>query len=351
MARISSTPCSVPSSPGRPFSMLRATSGLTVVSTAAMSRPTSMRVARWPRRASASAQALPECNDISRSADQPPIRTATCLLILRPICDADCLYHSIGSIRRAGRARRVNIVTGAKQPLRHSDPHDLPLELHAGIIFDASTHRLAQRLDVGGGGTAKIDQKIAVHLRHLRAPDFEAAAAGGIDELPRFVTGRVLEGRAAGAALDRLGCLARFGDLLHLCGDRGRITGRALEQRLREDDVVGRAAMTIAVVHVAVAEDAQPALSVDPARLDQRVLSLAAVGAAVHAQRPAHRAGNAAEESESRDRRLLRGAADFHIRRSRAGADTPTIFDFDLAEAATETNDDARHAAVAHDQV
>ena len=109
--------------------------------------------------------------------------------------------------------------------------------------------------------------------------------------------------------------------------------------------------MTIAVVHVAVVEDAQPAPSVDPARLDQRVLGLAAVGAAVHAQRPAHRAGNAAEEVESRDRRLLRGAADFHIRRSRAGADPPTIFDFDLAEAATETNDDARHAAVAHDQV
>src|SRR5262245_22152535 len=62
--------------------MLRARSGLTVVSTAAMSRPTSMRVTRWPSRASASAQALPERNDISRSADQPPIRTATCLLIL-----------------------------------------------------------------------------------------------------------------------------------------------------------------------------------------------------------------------------------------------------------------------------
>src|SRR5215468_9154312 len=353
IARISSTPCSVPSSPGRPCSMLRATSGLTVVSTAAMSRPTSMRVTRWPRRASASAQALPERNDISRSADQPPIRTATCLLILRPTCDADplALLNRTGyrrpassvAIRRAGRARRST--------LRRSDPHDLPLELHAGIFFDASTHRLAQRLDVGGGGTAEIDQKIAVHLRHLRAPDFEAAAAGGIDELPRFVTGRVLEGRAAGAALDRLGCLARFGDLLHLCGDRGRIAGRALEQRLREDDVVGRAAMTIAVVHVAVAEDAQPALSVDPARLDQRILGLAAVGAAVHAQRTAHRAGDAAEEGEPRDRRHLRGAADFHVRRSRAGADAPAVFDFDLAEAATETNDDARHAAVAYDQV
>ena len=46
-----------------------------------------------------------------------------------------------------------------------------------------------------------------------------------------------------------------------------------------------------------------------------------------------------------------RGAADFHVRRSRAGADPRAVLDLHLAEAATETNDDARHAAVAHDQV
>src|SRR5262249_38072238 len=161
----------------------------------------------------------------------------------------------------------------------------------------------------------------------------EAATAGGIDELPRFVTRRVLEGRAPGAALDRLGRLARLGDFLHLRGDLGRIAPRALEQRLRENDVVGRAAMAIAVVHVAIAEDPRPALSAAPAPLDHRILGLAAVGAAVHAQRPAHSAGNAAEEGEPRDRRLLRGAADFHVRRGGAGADTPAVLDFHFAEA------------------
>src|SRR5262249_61128509 len=108
----------------------------------------------------------------------------------------------------------------------------------------------------------------------LRVADFEAAAAGGIDELPRFMTRWVLEGRAAGAALDRLGSLARLGDFLHLCGDLGRIAGRALEQRLREDDVGGCAAMAITLRHVAVAEDAQPALSVDAAGPGQRILGL-----------------------------------------------------------------------------
>ncbi len=124
----------------------------------------------------------------------------------------------------------------------------------------ARAHRLAQRLDVGGGGAAEIDQEVAVQLRHLRVADLEAAAAGGVDQLPGLVAGRVLEGRAAGAALDRLRRLARLGDLVHLGGDRGRIARRALEQRLGEDDVLGRAAMAIGVVHVAIGEDAHAAV-------------------------------------------------------------------------------------------
>src|SRR5262249_61349388 len=99
------------------------------------------------------------------------------------------------------------------------------------------------------------------------------------------------------------------------------------------------------------AEAARPAGPVAPPALDRRVLGLAAVGAAVHAQCPAYRAGNAAEEGEPRDRRLLRATADFHVRRSCAGADPRAVLDLHLAEAATETNDDARDAAIAHDQV
>src|SRR5205807_6806339 len=106
----------------------------------------------------------------------------------------------------------------------------------------------------------------------LRIADLQPTAAGSVDELPRLVTGRVLEGRAAGAALDRLGCLARFGDFVHFSGDLGYVAGRALEQRFREDNVVRRAAVAIAVVHVAVAEDAHATLPIHAARLDQRVL-------------------------------------------------------------------------------
>jgi hypothetical protein len=75
-------------------------------------------------------------------------------------------------------------------------------------------------------------KKIAMHLRHLRIADAQAAAAGGVDKLPRFVAGRILEGRAAGAALDRLRRLARLGDLIHLGGDDRRIAALAAEEWL-----------------------------------------------------------------------------------------------------------------------
>src|SRR5215831_14298498 len=86
----------------------------------------------------------------------------------------------------------------------HADALDLPVERHARRLLHAFPHGLAQCLDVGCGRGAEIDQEIAVHFRHLRIADLEAAAAGGVDELPGLVPWRILEGRAAGAALDRL---------------------------------------------------------------------------------------------------------------------------------------------------
>ena len=84
--------------------------------------------------------------------------------------------------------------------------------------------------------------------------------------------------------------------------------------------------------------------------VDQHVLGLAAVGAAVHAQRAADRARNAAHERQPGDAGLLRRARDLHVRHRRAGPDARAI-DLDLVEAAAEPHHHARHAAVAHDQV
>src|SRR5262249_45421948 len=147
-------------------------------------------------------------------------------------------------------------------------------------------------------GVAAIDEEVAVHLRHLRVADGKAAAAGGVDQLPRLVAGWILERRAAGAALDRLRRLARPGDLVHLGGDLVRVARPPGEQRLGEDHVLGRAAVAIAVVHVGVGKHLHVAGAIDPARLDQDVPGLAPIGAAVYAQRAADRARNAAQERE-----------------------------------------------------
>src|SRR5262245_7345886 len=88
------------------------------------------------------------------------------------------------------------------------DPFDLPFEHDTGILLHAPAHGLTQRLDIGCGRPTEIDQEIAVHRRDLRAADLKPAAAGGVDQLPSLLAGRILEGGAARAALDRLRCLA-----------------------------------------------------------------------------------------------------------------------------------------------
>ena len=221
----------------------------------------------------------------------------------------------------------------------------------ARIVLHAAAHFLAEALDVGSAGVAAIDQEVAVQLGDLRVADHEAAAAGGIDQLPGLVPRRVLEGRAAGAALHRLRGLALAGDLVHLGGDRRGVAGRALKQRRGEDHVLGHAAMPIGEMHVGVRIDADVAGAIDAARFDQNVLGLTPIGAAVHAQRAADRARNAAQEREPGDAGLLRGLGDAQIRHRGSGAHAMVRFDPCFVEAAPEPDHDTCNAAVAHDQV
>src|SRR5215467_13724237 len=237
MPRISSTPCNVPSSPGRPCRTLKAMSGLSVRSAVATSRPTSTRVTRCPLRSSASAQALPERSDTSRSADQPPIRTTTCfgLVIIDsqpPIQTSSCPRLSRASmsffrrIRKQGvdgrdehghdEVERPSPHTPASNLLRHANPFDLPFEIDAGCFPHARAHNLAERLDVGRAGAALVDEEVAMQLRYLGGTHRQSAAAGSLNELPCLAAGRILEGRATGATLGRLGRLAAFRDLVHL---------------------------------------------------------------------------------------------------------------------------------------
>src|SRR5512135_2547205 len=259
MPRISSMPCKVPSSPGRPCKTLSATSGLIARSVAATSRSTSTRLTWWPVRSSASAQALPERNDTSRSADQPPIRTVTCFIILA----------------------------------FHSDSLDFPFQIDTGMRLHPLPHGFAQRLDVSRAGAAKIDQEIAVEFGHLRSTDGEPAAAGVIHQFPGAMARRIFK-RGAASAIARLARLALLLDSSHFRSDLIRDAGVTLQHRSCENDIVRHATMAIGKSHVAIAERTHIALPVDTARFDKNIFGFATIGTTVHAQGTPDSSGNAA---------------------------------------------------------
>src|SRR4051794_27711073 len=152
----------------------------------------SIRVTRWPRPSSASATPAPLISDTSRSEDQPPISTATCTS-------------------------------------RHSHSLYLPFQHHTGILEHPPPHFLAERLDVRRFGLAEIEQEVAMLFRDLRIAQAQTPAARGVDQLPGLGARRVLEGRAPGAAAQRLRRLALRGDPVHLGGDGDTVAGHALE--------------------------------------------------------------------------------------------------------------------------
>src|SRR6266487_206634 len=97
-------------------------------------------------------------------------------------------------------------------------------------------HGFAQRFNIMAGRSAGVDEEVAMHLRHLRAADAQAPAAGGVDQLPRAVTWRILEGRAAGLFANGL---SGFAVVLHLVHPRAyhlRRGHQPAKARGREDD-------------------------------------------------------------------------------------------------------------------
>src|SRR4029079_14759926 len=197
-------------------------------------------------------------------------------------------------------------------------------------------HARTECVDVGAGGIALVDEEVAMHLRDLGIADAQATTAGGIDQLPGLLAGRILEGRAAGAALDRLHFLAIGGDAVHLGEDVRGLARVALEQRLGEDEILRRAAMAILVMKLSDGKHVDVTLAIDSASLDHHLLRLAAMRATVHAQRAADAARNAAIEGKTRNAGLRPRAGDLHVGNGGAGAEPGAVVHLDLAEAATE---------------
>ena len=182
------------------------------------------------------------------------------------------------------------------------------------------------------------------------AAEGQAAAAGPIDQLPGLLARRIGEGAAAGAAADRLGRLARRLDLGQPRQDRIGRAQAAGKLGAGEDPILRHAGMAIGEAEIALGQAMQLALAIHRLGRGDDIDQLMAIGAGVHAQRPADGAGNAGEEFETGDARLGRRAGDVEVEGRRTGADMPRP-DADLGEAAAEPQHDARDAAVAHQQI
>ena len=119
----------------------------------------------------------------------------------------------------AGESILIPIRARLSSPPRNGEAHATPIRLisHSSstpdVLAHAPAHLLAERLDVGGRRAApRLMRKLQCISETCASPTREAAAAGGVDELPGLAAGRVLEGRAAGLLADRLRGLARLGD-------------------------------------------------------------------------------------------------------------------------------------------
>ena len=218
------------------------------------------------------------------------------------------------------------------------------------LLEHAAAHLLAQRLDVGGGRVAEIDQEVAVLLGDLRVADAQAAAAGAVDQLPRLVAGRIGEGRAAGAAA-RLGLGARGIDLGDAARDGELVAGRRAQARRGEDPVGRRRCCGDRRGRARPASrcGCVPARSTASAEISTS-RQLAAIGAGIGREGAADRAGNAAQELEAGQRMVARRQRHVEIGRAGAGHDLVAL-DRDAGEAAHQADHHALDAAVAHQQV
>src|SRR6476660_5437524 len=144
-------------------------------------------------------------------------------------------------------------------------------------------------------------------FRDLRVADRQSAATRRIDQHPGLVTVRVLEGRASGAASERLRFFAGASDRVHLRRDRSRVARLAAEGRFDDDRAFGDLAVAIGVAELFERQFDKIARAKDQLRGDEDVAHFAAISAAVHPYESAHRAGDATEKFEAGDSGIPRG--------------------------------------------
>ena len=193
-------------------------------------------------------------------------------------------------------------------------------------------------------------------LADLRAAEHHAPAAGLIDQFPRLVTarkfgGRVLERAAAGLAAQWLASLARGGDAVHFGLDGCGLARHAPEARRDDDCAFGQRRVAIAVGHVGQRHVNELAIVEHDIAIDEDVIDLAAIGAAVHAAETADRARDRAEKFEARNTQIARSGRDENAARSAAAGQRGFVEPLDRCKRLAQPHDHARHPAIAHNEI
>src|SRR4051794_1707219 len=105
-----------------------------------------------------------------------PTPDAPCWSRRKEWCSASALLPLLGSFRGASKTRTRNLETpGSMRRIAPEwqlsgipDPLDFPVKLDTRIFLHPGAHGFSERLDVMRGRVSGVDQKIAMHLRHLR---------------------------------------------------------------------------------------------------------------------------------------------------------------------------------------
>ncbi len=181
--------------------------------------------------------------------------------------------------------------------------------------------------------------------------DSQPAATGRIDQLPGLVPGRVLEGRSPGLAAQRLAGFAAGGNAVHFGLDVVALAGEPPEPRRDDNRTLGQFAVAIGVMQAFDRESHQLAIAQHHVAIDEDVLDLAAIGAAVHPHEAADRAGDRAEEFEARNAIVARGRAHQDAAGPAPAIERQVGAFADPGKGLAQPHHHARHPAIADDQV
>src|SRR5258706_11680649 len=218
--------------------------------------------ASTPLERSASRIARPEISEMSRSAEGPPISTAT-------------LPKSLAMDAIPDDAHFAN-------------------EVDAGFRGDRRVHVIDERLDVGRARSTGIHDEVRMLRRHLRAPDRMALQPARLDEARGVVAFGIAKDAARVRLVERLRGDAAREELAHA---RHRLLLVAwLESEGSFDEPLFEAGFRshVAIADLVVGARARVprAAAVDGLHRDDVIPRLAAVAAGVHRECPADRSGD-----------------------------------------------------------